>query len=178
LELLHALFQILDVPTSLAHLRVYPGSDLLILRLLTHLVRGIEQSSFALDLLVDRAECVIVVVHNGGDRRVSPRREVFVFCLWYLGLDQRVLDLRLVAGAKWGRRRVGLFLEMETLARRQRPLCACDQHMSGIMRGLLVGPCVEDHSCCVSKYFWSCFTREKAALRTQPLLSSWALRRL
>jgi hypothetical protein len=65
LELLHALFQILDVPTSLAHLRVYPGSDLLILRLLTHLVRGIEESPFALDLLVDGGEGIVVVIHDG-----------------------------------------------------------------------------------------------------------------
>jgi hypothetical protein len=87
LELLHTLFQVLDVPTTLTHLRVYPGSDLLILGLLPHLVRSIEQSSLALDLLVDRAECVIVVIHDGGDRRVYPRREVF-FCVdsWFSGL--------------------------------------------------------------------------------------------
>jgi len=78
LELLHTLFQVLYVPATLAHLRIYSGSDLLVLCLLPHLVRSVEQSPLALDLLVDRAECVIVVVHNGGDRRVSPRREVFV----------------------------------------------------------------------------------------------------
>jgi hypothetical protein len=82
LELLHALFQVLYVPTSLAHLRVDPGSDLLVLRLLTHLVRGIEKSPFALDLLVDRGESIVVVIHDGrwrwNDEPVSPRHEIFV----------------------------------------------------------------------------------------------------
>lgn len=97
LQFLHTLFQILDVPTALAHLRVYPGSDLLILGLLPHLVRSIEQSPLALDLLVDRAESIIVAVHDGGGRRVSPRREVSLCLVVVLGAGRRVLvDLRLV----------------------------------------------------------------------------------
>lgn len=94
LQFLHTLFQILDVPTALTHLRVYPGSDLLILGLLPHLVRSIEQSPLALNLLEDRAESIIVAVHDGGGRRVSPRREVSL-CL--VVVRRRVLvDLRLV----------------------------------------------------------------------------------
>jgi hypothetical protein len=75
LQFLHTLFQVLYISTALAHLRVYSGSDLLILGLLPHLVRSVEQRPLTLDLLVDRAECVIVAVHDGGGRRVSPRRE-------------------------------------------------------------------------------------------------------
>jgi hypothetical protein len=107
LQFLHTLFQILDVPTALAHLGVYPGSDLLILGLLPHLIGSVEQSPLALDLLVDRGECVIVAVHDGGDRRVFPRREVSLCSVVVLGAGRRVLvlvlDLRLVAAAKWGR---------------------------------------------------------------------------
>ena len=97
LQFLHTLFQILDVPTALTHLRVYPGSDLLILGLLPHLVRSIEQSPLALNLLEDRAESIIVAVHDGGGRRVSPRREVSLCLVVVLGAGRRVLvDLRLV----------------------------------------------------------------------------------
>lgn len=71
LKLLHAFFQVLYVPAALAHLGVYPRPDLLILGLLPHLVRGIEKSPLALDLLEDRAEGVVVIVHGCGGGRAT-----------------------------------------------------------------------------------------------------------
>jgi hypothetical protein len=96
LQFLHTLFQILDVSTTLAHLRVYPGSDLLILGLLPHLVRSIEQSPLALDLLVDRAESVIVTIHDGGGRRVSPRGGLCLCLVVVLGAGRRLRGCLLI----------------------------------------------------------------------------------
>jgi hypothetical protein len=49
---------------------------------LPHLVGGIEESPLALDLLVDGAEGIVVVIHDGYRRRVSAHGDVSFFSRW------------------------------------------------------------------------------------------------
>jgi hypothetical protein len=75
LQLLHALLEVLDIPAALPHLGIYPAPDRLVLGLLAHLRCGIEQGALSLDLLVDRVDGIVVVIHGGGGWRESRRRE-------------------------------------------------------------------------------------------------------
>ena len=65
LQLLHALLEVLDVAAALPHLGIYPAPDRFILGLLPHLRGGIEQGALPLDLLIDRVDGIVVVIHGG-----------------------------------------------------------------------------------------------------------------
>lgn len=75
LQLLHAVLEVLDIPAALPHLGIYPAPDRFVLSLLAHLRGGIEQSALALDLLVDRVDGIVVVIHDCGEERefTAPR---------------------------------------------------------------------------------------------------------
>ena len=65
LQLAALLLEELDVPAAIAHLRVEPRSDGLVVGLRSHGIRGVHQSLFPLDLPVDVLD-PLVFVHLGG----------------------------------------------------------------------------------------------------------------
>ena len=65
LQLAQLLLEELEIPPPFTHLGVELGADLLIVCLLAHGLRCIDQSLFALDLLGDVVDLVFVV-HGGG----------------------------------------------------------------------------------------------------------------
>lgn len=65
LQFAQLLLEELEIPPPFAHLGVELGADLLIVCLLAHGLRSIDQSLFALDLLGDVVDLVFVV-HGGG----------------------------------------------------------------------------------------------------------------
>lgn len=65
LQLAEPLLEELEVAAPLAHLGVELGADGLIVGLLAHKIRGIDEGLFPLDLLRD-VQDLLVVVHGGG----------------------------------------------------------------------------------------------------------------
>jgi hypothetical protein len=65
LQFLHLFLEILDVPSSLSYLCIELRLDHIIECLLAHGICRIDERLLALDLLVDGAERLIVVIHGG-----------------------------------------------------------------------------------------------------------------
>lgn len=77
LQLPHPLLKELNVPPALAHLGVELGLDGVVVGLLPHHIGGIDQSLLTLDLLIDGAKRLIVVIH--GDSSASRVAETALF---------------------------------------------------------------------------------------------------